>query len=314
MNFSESIKREILSKSIKDKHCKKAFLAGLIRGNGVLFEREEELGVEFKVPDESTVALLSSILYSLFNYELREVSVTTDKVSGKDKFILSISGSKAEEILSDLGVLYINGEDLVVNLNFYGKITERECCLKAFIRGLFVSSGRCTLPTENGSSSTGYHLEISFSHYQPALDTLNKLLEVEINARITKRRDGYILYIKSVEDIKDFIAYLPAPVSVLKLTDLMINRELNNRSNRQKNCDLGNVNKQVEASSKQISAIEKIEKTIGLSSLKPDLELTAKARRDNPEETLLELSERLNVSKSCLNHRLRKILLIAKEL
>ena len=60
------------------------------------------------------------------------------------------------------------------------------------------------------------------------------------------------------EEIKNFLAFLPAPVSVLKLTDLMINRELSNNSNRQKNCDLGNVNKQVEASAKQIDAINKI--------------------------------------------------------
>ena len=116
------------------------------------------------------------------------------------------------------------------------------------------------------------------------------------------------------EDIKDFFAFLPAPISVLKITDLMINRELVNNSNRRKNCDLGNVNKQVEASSKQISAINKIEKTVGLESLKEDLYNTAIARRDNAEETLVELAERLGVSKSCLNHRLRKLVQIASQL
>ena len=94
----------------------------------------------------------------------------------------------------------------------------------------------------------------------------------------------------------------------------MINRELSNNSNRQKNCDLGNVNKQVEAAAKQIDAINKIKQTIGLDSLKPDLRATAVARVENSEETLAELSERLNVTKSCLNHRLRKIVAIANEL
>ena len=94
----------------------------------------------------------------------------------------------------------------------------------------------------------------------------------------------------------------------------MINRELANKINRQKNCDLGNVNKQVEASAKQINAINKIQTTIGLDSLSKDLESTAKIRLEYPDDTLLELAERLAVSKSCLNHRLRKILAIAKEL
>ena len=94
----------------------------------------------------------------------------------------------------------------------------------------------------------------------------------------------------------------------------MINRELSNNSNRQKNCDLGNVNKQVEASAKQIESIKKINETIGLNALKKDLAETAEYRLKYPDDTLNELAERLNVSKSCLNHRLRKIIVIAQEL
>ena len=91
----------------------------------------------------------------------------------------------------------------------------------------------------------------------------------------------------------------------------MINREISNKSNRQKNCDLGNLNRQVEAVAKQIQAIEKIEKSIGLEQLKPDLMQVAIARKENPETSLSELAEILNLSKSCLNHRLRKIVEIA---
>ena len=100
----------------------------------------------------------------------------------------------------------------------------------------------------------------------------------------------------------------------MKLTEHIINREITNDSNRRKNCDLGNVNKQVEASAKLVSAIEKIENTTGLDNLKEDLRITAIARRDNPDETLIELAERLNITKSCLNHRLRKLVVIANQL
>jgi len=314
MNFTDKIKSEILSKPLKERHCKKAFIAGLIRGSGVLYEKDGELGLEFKVPDEETAMMLTTSFKSLFDYDIREVSVVEDKIKNKDKFYLSISGEQAVNILKDLEVLTEDNDGIAVNLNFYGSITEKECCFHAFIRGLFVSSGRCTLPVENDSSSTGYHLEIYFSHYGPALDTSNKLAEYGIITKIVKRRDGYIVYIKSAEEIKDFIAFLPAPVSVLKLTELMINREINNISNRQKNCDLGNVNKQIEAAAKQIDAINKIDGIIGISTLKNDLKEVAYARKENPEETLSELAERLNVSKSCLNHRLRKLVSIANEL
>jgi len=313
MNFTDKIKSEILSKPIKDKHCKKAFVAGLIRGSGVLYEKDGELGVEFKVPDEQTAMTITTIFSQLFNYDIREVSVATGQ-NNKEKFYLNVNGEQTVEILTDLGILIENDGDIAVDLKFFGEITKSECCLKAFIRGLFVASGRCTLPTENDNSSTGYHLEINFSHYAPALETSEVLAQFGVLTKIVKRREGYIVYIKSAEEIKDFLAFLPAPISVLKLTDLMINREFANTINRQKNCDLGNVTKQVEASAKQIEAIKKIESTIGLDGLKADLAKTAKFRVEYPDDTLNELAEKLLVSKSCLNHRLRKLILIANQL
>lgn len=314
MNFAEVIKKEIANKQIKDKHCKKAFLAGLVRGTGMLYEKDGELGLDFKVNSEEMAMLVANYFRALFNYDFREVSVSEDKLNKKDKFVLSISGGETNSILKELEILVEEQGEDAVNLKFYSGITEKECCLKAFIRGLFMAVGNCTVPTAEDSTSTGYHLELSFSHYTPALQTSEKLAENNVITKITRRRENYIVYIKSAEEIKDFIAFLPAPVSVLKLTDLMINREIVNDSNRRKNCDLGNVNRQIEASTKQVEAISKIEQTIGLESLKPDLKTVAVARKENPEETLIELAERLNITKSCLNHRLRKINCIAKEL
>ncbi len=314
MNFAKVIKKEILSKQIKDKHCKKAFLAGIIRGTGTLYEKDGELGLDFRVENEETVMLVSNFIYSLFNYAVREVAVSEDKLNKRDNFVLSISGLEAERILKELGVLLENEVETAVNLKFYENLTEKECCLKAFIRGLFVAVGNCTVPTQKDSTNTGYHLEMSFSHYTPALQTSEKLAEYNVLTKITRRRDNYVLYIKSAEEIKDFIAFLPAPVSVLKLTDVIINREIINDSNRRKNCDLGNANRQVEASYKQIAMIDKIDSVIGLETLKEDDRRVAIARKEYPEETLSELAQRLNITKSCLNHKLRKLVCIAKEL
>ena len=313
MNFGEKIKKEILSKNIKDRHCKKAFIAGIIRGSGSLYEKDGELGLEFSVSNEETAMFMTASFNSLFNYDIREVSVSEDRLNKKDKFLLNISGNRAEEILKDLEILVEEDEEIAVNLKLYGTLTQKECCFHAFLRGLFVAIGGCTVPSSN-DSSTGYHLEMAFSHSTPAIETSGKLLEHGIENKITRRRGSYVLYIKSAEGIKDFVAFLPAPVSVLKLTDLMINRELKNRSNRQKNCDIANVNKQVEAAAKQIESIEKISKKIGLDGLKQDLKETAIKRIENPDMTLGELAEEMNVSKSCLNHRMRKLIAISKEI
>ncbi|MBQ3115529.1 MAG: DNA-binding protein WhiA [Clostridia bacterium] len=313
MNFGDTIKKEILSKIIKENHCKKAFIAGIIRGTGALYEKDGELGLEFSVADEMTAMFITNVFRTLFRYEVREMSVSEDRLNKKDKFTLNISGERTIEILIELEILIERKGDIELNLDMYGQMTKRDCCLRAFIRGLFVAVGGCTIPQKK-DTTTGYHLELVFSHYTPALKTSEKLAEHNVLTKITKRRDSYIVYIKSAEEIKDFIAFLPAPVAVLKLTDFMINRELKNRSNRQKNCDIANVNKQVEASARQLEAIEKISSTIGLETLKDDLRRTAVARKENPDLTLGELAEELKISKSCLNHRLRKLIVIAEEL
>lgn len=315
MNFAKEIKKEILSKPAKERCCKRAFLAGLIRGTGQVFSDGENLGLDFTVKDEEIATLASSLFSLLYRYEIREVSVSEDRLNKKDKFVLSISGESAQDILEDLGIIVSDGEDLAINLKNYGKITEKECCLKAFLRGLFVSSGNCTIPYGSQSVNTRYHLEMSFSHSAPAMDTAQKLAEHGVNTKITTRKGNYVLYIKSAEEIKNFIAFIGAPVSVLKLTEYIIGGELLNITNRQKNCDLGNVNRQIEASEKQIEAINKIKSERGIEFLaKKDLIETAVARADYPEDTLTELSARLGITKSCLNHRLRKIIAIANTL
>ncbi len=314
MSFLNSVKTEIINKVIKDRHCKLAFLAGIIRGAGTLYEKDGELGLEIRTGGEELAMFITTQLRNLFNYEVREVSVSEDRLNKKDKFLISIVGERALEILEELEILIEKDEELAVNLKFYGALTNKECCLKSFIRGLFVAVGNVTIPHDDAGVNTGYHLELIFSHYTPALETSEKLAEYGVLTKITRRRENYIVYIKSAEEIKDFLAFLPAPVSVLKLMELMIKREISNNSNRQKNCDLGNLNKQVEASAKQVEAVNKIMQTIGLETLKKDLYDVAVARKENPEYTLMELAEHLGVTKSCLNHRLRKLVYIANEL
>ena len=90
MNFAKIVKQEIRDKIIKENHCKIAFLAGVMRGTGRLFERDDEIGLEFRVSDEKTAMLISSYLESLFSYEVREIEVSEDHLNKKDKFVVTI--------------------------------------------------------------------------------------------------------------------------------------------------------------------------------------------------------------------------------
>ena len=314
MNFSETIKNEIIEKPHKTKETKRAFLAGVVRGTGSLYQKDGYVGLEFKVFGEKTAELVSSYLKSLFFYEVRELSVAEDRLNKKDKYVINVFGDEVEDILKTLDVLREESDEYKVNFDFYESFLDNENLIKAFISGLFLSSGSCTVPSKKENKNTRYHLEIVFNHNIPAYQTMSTLLKYGVTAKIINRKDNYVLYIKSVEEIKNFLAFLPAPVSMLKLTDLSINREISNVSNRQKNCDMGNVNRQLEAAEKQLNAIRIIEEKLGLNALKSDLAQVAFARKENPDETVLELAERLGLTKSCINHRLRKILEISKEI
>lgn len=311
MNFGETVKEEIFAKPLKEKHCKKAFLAGIIRGNGVLFEEENGYGLSFKIAGEKRAIAVSELISDVFGFDIREIAVADDRLNRREIFEITITGAEADEILKELGILKSTADGGSEVSGFFGDITERECCFKSFIRGLFISAGSCTVPSGEETSKTGYHLELCFSHAATAEITGAELFRRGIKSNITRRKDNYVLYIKSAEEIKDFIAFLPAPVSVLKLTDVMIEREILNVSNRRKNCDLGNVNRQIEAQEKIIRAIDTIENSRGLNSLRPELKATAKARKEFADDTLTELAARLSITKSCLNHRLRKLAEIA---
>ena len=312
MNFGESVKEELFFKRIKDEHCKKAFLAGLVRGNGVLFENENGYGVSFKISGERKAERAAELIRETFGFEVREVSASEDRLNRRDLFEITVTGADAETLLKGLNVL-IDADGGKTVVGFFGKITERECCFRSFLRGLFVSAGNCTVPNGSDGAKTGYHLEFCFSHAATAELTAKELLKRGIKSNITRRKGDYVLYIKSAEEIKDFLAFLAAPVSVLKLTDIMIEREIVNVTNRRKNCDLGNVSRQIEAQEKITRAIAKIEKNFGADYLSPELKETAAARKEYAEDTLSELAARLKITKSCLNHRLRKISELAEK-
>ena len=105
-----------------------------------------------------------------------------------------------------------------------------------------------------------------------------------------------------------------ASKAVLKLAEITVEKDMNNNYNRQLNCEMSNMSKQIDASVKQIRAIEKIDDAIGRESLPNPLKTVADARINNRGLTLSELAEKLGISKSCLNHRLRKIVELADNL
>ena len=118
----------------------------------------------------------------------------------------------------------------------------------------------------------------------------------------------YVVYIKSKELISDFLSILGAENALRKFSILVEKRDKANHSNRAQNCMAGNTDKTMIASVKQVVAIEKLRKWSGFEDLSEELKSLATMRLEHPAESLQELADRLKISKSCLNHRMRKLI------
>ncbi|MCQ2570297.1 MAG: DNA-binding protein WhiA, partial [Limosilactobacillus sp.] len=138
-----------------------------------------------------------------------------------------------------------------------------------------------------------------------------------MNARTTSRRSGYIVYLKEAEKIADFLQLIGATNSMLEFENVRIVRDMRNSVNRLVNCENANMDKVVSASNRQLDNIRYIDSRVGLSSLPDKLREIAETRLRHQEVSLKELGELLPsgpISKSGVNHRLRKLNNYADEL
>jgi conserved hypothetical protein len=179
-----------------------------------------------------------------------------------------------------------------------------------FLRGVFLSCGMVINPEKE------YHLEFVISSQQLCYD-LKKILEkFDINTKVIMRNKAYILYIKESSAIEDLLNVIGAQKASFDIMDIKILKEIKNRANRLTNCETANIDKTVNAAASQIKAIELIKAKKGFDSLPEDLRELAELRLENPDMSLRELGARLNspISRSGINHRINRLLNIAKEL
>ena len=315
MSFAKNSKIEIIENEIEDADCAQAFLSGLLHACGSINKNKDGIRVDIVTDFKEVFPFLNKIVLKLYGENL-SLEISDDYIINKTtyyriKFPVSIS----IQILKDCGLI-----SQVGNFDFIEGADENiipdDETKKHFIKGSYVGCATSSIKlSELGSQkpTTGYHLEFS-SHQKEFLKSIsNILVYFNIPSRIVIRKKIYVLYLKDSESIKDLLALIGANQSVLELSDEMAKRDLRNTVNRQVNCINANINKTVEASLKQIHAINYINKKIGLESLPEDLQEVAVLRLANPQESMDELLKlsTIKLTKSGLNHRFRRILKIA---
>ena len=306
MNFTLDVKKEMINHGVKDAEARIAEMSAFIRTSGTFGVKDGQPTFFLVSETESVAEYFMSQFSKIFGAELFVTHATRDRMSGRDKLLLQASPAASAEALKTLRLTAKNGE---VRKGISATLLSNESKQIAYIRGAFLGGGSCTLPLDNGT--TGYHLEVVFGDKKTAKDFCLLLMEFEILAKLAERKETFVAYIKSKEQISDFLAVIGANNALKKLSQLVEKRDEANRSNRARNCMAGNADKAAIAAVKQVLALQKLEENGGFTLLSEELKQLAKARINNPTMSLQELADKLCVSKSCLNHRMRKLMSMA---
>lgn len=316
MGFSKEVKDEILSKNIESDCCARAFLSGLINACGV-FDIKKSYQITISTDLVKLPSFIKHLIKMLYNTELDIDNLETFTINKTTYSKVVLKDDFAKRILYDTGCVVkdLNGEYIEQNLDEY--MINSECCLKSYVAGVFVGCGTSNIKISNETRvSTGYHLEFA-SKNKSLLSGLGSVLaQFDIFARLVPRKNIFVLYVKDANEVSNVLALIGASNGVLSLQSEMAMREIRNKVNRQTNCMSANISKTVEASMKQINAIEKIIKVVGLENLPQDLQVVALLRLANTEESLDELLHlsKLPLTKSGLNHRFLKLIKFANNL
>ena len=187
---------------------------------------------------------------------------------------------------------------------------EKDCCKKSYIRGAFLGGGSINNPQKS------YHLEFDYKFLEQAEKLKEILLSLGVFVRDTKRKGHTVLYVKEYEAIADVLGLIGAGGAAIEIYNISAEKELRNEINRQINCENANMDRIASAYCRHLKAIEKIERTIGLSKLPDNLREAAEIRKQYPEDGLKDLGMKFKkpIGKSGVNHRLNKIIEIADNL
>ncbi|MEK9199428.1 DNA-binding protein WhiA [Ureibacillus sp. 179-F W5.1 NHS] len=300
MSFASETKKE-LTQVETDEHCLKAEVSALIRMNGSLSFTNRQLSLDVQTENAAIARRLYTIVKKLYPYNVELLVRKKMRLKKNNVYICRVRDG-ARELLTDLDIL---SGDFQLNHSISSSLLSNKNQKRAYLRGAFLAGG-----SVNNPETSAYHLEI-YSLYKEHGEALADLMnQFNLNAKTIERKKGFVTYLKEAEKISDFLGIVGATQAMLKFEDVRILRDMRNSVNRIVNCETANLNKTIGAAIRQVENIRFIENTVGLDQLPEKLREIARLRVEYQDVTLKELGEMVStgtVSKSGVNHRLRKI-------
>ena len=295
MSFAGDVKTELCRASYTRKCCAQAECYGILLYSNTFSQQEVRIITESAPFAQRLPALLK-----------KACRLTFDRLpEGEGKYIFSITDPQK---LAAIQQLFGGGpQSPALHINF--GVVEESCCRSAFLRGAFLAGGSVTDPRK------GYHLELATSHLSVSREMLALMREMELEPKAAQRKGNAVIYFKQSDRIEDFLTTVGAPLAAMEVMNAKLEKDLRGSVNRRVNCDAANLDKAVEAAMTQVEAIRTLERQGRLAALPGKLQETARLRVEHPEDTLAQLAQQCDppITKSALNHRLRKLVELSRE-
>lgn len=312
MSFSANVKDELCRLPLGKSCCMLSELTALYRTSGSLsFHGMGRVQVQYRVENAALARRIFRLLRARMNITPRLHYVQHARLGGQRTCVLTIGDEDSQRLMLALHMIEQDEEGNVR----YRRTTvrhpmTRQCCRKAYLRAAFLGSGTMTSPDKE------YHFEISTSD-QNLVKELSRLLDKSgLPVNTYTRKGATVVYLKSAQQISDALAMMGANSSVFALEDVRIRKQARGAANRAINCDGHNLEKIVAAADAQVQGIRHYVIERGLRSLPAALQEIAQKRLDNTDLSLVELGQLFEppLSKSAVNHRMRRLMEIVKAL
>ena len=299
MSYSAQTKEELARIELGRDCCQLAELAALVRMDGTL-QLSQNRRMALNIENES--APVARKIFKLAKLRLKgTVGIAVKRkmrLKKNNSYLVKVQASK--EILQELGLVDDHGQ---IRPGIKPELIKRQCCRKAYLRGAFLGGGSINNPEGT------YHLEIITNDETLAKELCRIMNGFNLGAKISPRKNWFVVYLKESEHIADFLIIIGAHSALLEFENVRVFKDMRNQVNRLVNCETANLNKTVDASVRQVENIKIIQGAIGLAKLDNPLREIAELRLQHTDVSLKELGEMMapRVGKSGVNHRMRKI-------
>lgn len=308
MAFSTEVKDELAHIALTRACCQRAELAAIVKVDGTLHLRDGEYELEVATASAAAARVVVEGLHKLYGLSTQVLARRSLLKRQTNEYLVAIEEqTRLAQALNDLGI--IDDRSRII----YGilpRLVRQKCDAVAFLRGAFLAGGFVAHPTTNA------HLELTTPTDELAQDLAALAHRLGVEAKLSRRRNLYAVYVKGNEQVARFLATVGAYRALLALEEGAVLKEVRADVNRLVNCDTANVAKAVAAATAQVEAIDALRLAGRLDQLGPALSAVAEARLAHPEASLVELGDLMEppLSKSAVYHRLRRLEALAADL